>query len=83
MITTPQINAGHQSQINIHHYTPSHPPSVTLNGVAVSPEAVNHVNFGIIESQERELRAKDEVINLLKEQVAYLKKKIKILKAAL
>lgn len=76
----PHLTAGHQSQINIHNYTPVHPPSVTINGREASPEAINHSNFAIIEAQEREIKAKDELIGLLKQQVIHLKKKIKKLK---
>ena len=79
-VPVPQIHAGHQSQINIHHYTPPHPPSVTLNGRPASPDAINHNSFGIIEAQEREIKTQNDLIDLLKDQVRYWKKKYKKLK---
>jgi hypothetical protein len=72
---------GHQNQFNIYHAPP--PPTITLNGLPATAEAINHHTFAIMDAQERELKAKDDLIALLKEQVAYWKKKYSKLKAAL
>lgn len=75
---------GHNSQINVfHNYAPCIPPTVTVNGLPATNEAVNHHNFAIIESKDREIKSKDEIIALLKEQVEYWKKKYKKLKKTL
>lgn len=51
--------SGHQNQVNIHNY---HNPFYTINGRPATAEDSYNMLVGRLESAEREIKGKDEVI---------------------